>query len=227
MLPVCTTDHVRPAVPFAVATEGILLFTTVDAIVKSLPHGVPVIEVVAMCLSRHSGRAGGRLAHGGRLADTRLVEGERTARHMKVVLPRRCSSSRCAGCPRYFGRLARTMGMDASGRLSEKHDLCQADPSAPLGGDPWLRTLIGTGRGLPAALKKRGYTQAGLSIANGYDFTAVGKALQRPWPALERIIANVLGVTPEVIWPSRYGDAERPIKQWRKRPSTSVARKPW
>ncbi len=49
MQPVTTTDHARPAVPFAIATGGILLFTTVDAIVKSLPRGVPVIEVVAMC----------------------------------------------------------------------------------------------------------------------------------------------------------------------------------
>jgi len=49
MQPVSATDHARPAVPFAAATGGILLFTTVDAIVKSLPHGVPVIEVVAMC----------------------------------------------------------------------------------------------------------------------------------------------------------------------------------
>jgi S-adenosylmethionine uptake transporter len=49
MQPVSTTDHARPAVPFAVAAGGILLFTTADAIVKSLPHGVPVIEVVAMC----------------------------------------------------------------------------------------------------------------------------------------------------------------------------------
>jgi S-adenosylmethionine uptake transporter len=49
MQPVSATDHARPAVPFAVATGGILLFTTVDAIVKSLPHGLPVIEVVAMC----------------------------------------------------------------------------------------------------------------------------------------------------------------------------------
>ncbi len=46
---VSTTDHARPAVPFAAATGGILVFTTVDAIVKALPHGVPVTEVVAMC----------------------------------------------------------------------------------------------------------------------------------------------------------------------------------
>jgi len=80
---------------------------------------------------------------------------------------------------------------------------------------------------IAAALKKRGCSQAGLSIANGYDRTAVGKALQRPWPAVERIIANALGMAPELVWPSRYGDAERPVKQWRKRPSTSVARRTW
>ena len=49
MQPVCTTDHARPAVPFAVATGGILLFTTVDAVVKWLPRGVPVTEIVALC----------------------------------------------------------------------------------------------------------------------------------------------------------------------------------
>ena len=64
---------------------------------------------------------------------------------------------------------------------------------------------------IAAALKKRGYTQAGLSIANGYDFTAVEKALQRPWPGLERIIANVLGVDPRgdlaiALWRRRAAD---------------------
>ena len=49
MQPVSSTDYARPAVPFAAATGGILVFTTVDAIVKALPHGVPVTEVVAMC----------------------------------------------------------------------------------------------------------------------------------------------------------------------------------
>ncbi len=48
MTPAYAADHVRPGVPFMVATGAIMLFTTMDAIVKSLPHGVPVIEVVAM-----------------------------------------------------------------------------------------------------------------------------------------------------------------------------------
>ncbi len=42
------TDHARPAIPFMVATAAILLFTTLDAIVKSLPHSIPAIELVAM-----------------------------------------------------------------------------------------------------------------------------------------------------------------------------------
>ncbi len=61
-----------------------------------------------------------------------------------------------------------------------------------------------------AALKKRGLTLAGLSVANGYHPTAAGKALKRPWPAMEAIIARAIGVTPRRIWPSRYGAADEP-----------------
>ena len=43
-----TTDHARPIVPFSVAIGAILLFTTMDGIVKALPHDLPVIEVAAM-----------------------------------------------------------------------------------------------------------------------------------------------------------------------------------
>ena len=35
-----------------------------------------------------------------------------------------------------------------------------------------------------AALKKRGHSLAGLSVANGYHPTAAGKALKQPWPAI-------------------------------------------
>jgi Ner family transcriptional regulator len=62
-----------------------------------------------------------------------------------------------------------------------------------------------------AALKKRGHSLAGLSVANGYHPTAAGKALKQSWPALERILATALGVAPKEIWPSRYDDAGRPL----------------
>lgn len=61
-----------------------------------------------------------------------------------------------------------------------------------------------------AALKKRGLTLAGVSAANGYHPTAAGKALKRPWPALEKIIAEALNRTPDEIWPSRYDHSGRP-----------------
>jgi Ner family transcriptional regulator len=62
-----------------------------------------------------------------------------------------------------------------------------------------------------AALKKRGHSLAGLSVANGYHPTAAGKALKLPWPAMEQIIAAALAVTPQEILPSRYDDRGRPL----------------
>lgn len=61
-----------------------------------------------------------------------------------------------------------------------------------------------------AALKKRGKTLAGLSVANGYHPTAAGKALKRRWPALEAIIAEALDMSPAQIWPSRYAPDSQP-----------------
>jgi len=62
-----------------------------------------------------------------------------------------------------------------------------------------------------AALKKRGHSLAGLSVAHGYHPTAAGKALKRPWPAMEAHIAAALGVAPAHIWPSRYDAEGQPI----------------
>jgi Ner family transcriptional regulator len=62
-----------------------------------------------------------------------------------------------------------------------------------------------------AALKKRGHSLAGLSVANGYHPTAAGKALKQPWPAVERILADALGLAPQSIWPSRYDDEGLPL----------------
>jgi Ner family transcriptional regulator len=61
-----------------------------------------------------------------------------------------------------------------------------------------------------AALKKRGFSLAGLSVANGYHPTAAGKALKQPWPAIERLLAEAIGVAPQEIWPSRYDESGNP-----------------
>lgn len=67
-----------------------------------------------------------------------------------------------------------------------------------------------------AALKKRGRTLAGLSVTNGYHPTAAGKALRRPWPAVEAIIAEELGLLPQRVWPSRYDAGGQPLPRKRK-----------
>jgi Ner family transcriptional regulator len=61
-----------------------------------------------------------------------------------------------------------------------------------------------------AALKKRGHSLAGLSVANGYHPTAAGKALKQPWPAMERLLAEAIGVVPWEIWPNRYDSEGNP-----------------
>lgn len=56
------------------------------------------------------------------------------------------------------------------------------------------------------AVHARGLTFKGLALAHGYrSVDAVAQALHRPYPKVERIIAEALGERPEAIWPSRYG----------------------
>ena len=50
-----------------------------------------------------------------------------------------------------------------------------------------------------------------LSLFHGYSESAVGIAIRhKPWPAVERIIADALGVDPWEIWPSRYTSDHKP-----------------
>jgi len=56
-----------------------------------------------------------------------------------------------------------------------------------------------------AAVRKAGWSMRRLSKANGYKSPGtLTHALDRPWPKGERIIADVIGVAPADIWPSRY-----------------------
>jgi Ner family transcriptional regulator len=64
-----------------------------------------------------------------------------------------------------------------------------------------------------AALKKRGHSLAGLSVANGYHPTAAGKALKQQWPAMEQLLATAIGVAPREIWPSRYNSQGYPRRR--------------
>ncbi len=54
-------------------------------------------------------------------------------------------------------------------------------------------------------LKKKGLSLSELSRRNGYKSNGLRNALERSYPKAERIIAKAIGVSPEVIWPERYG----------------------
>ena len=49
-----------------------------------------------------------------------------------------------------------------------------------------------------------------LSLKHGYDKTAVSGATRQQWPAVEKIIAEFLGVSPQTIWPDRYSPDGQP-----------------
>lgn len=58
-----------------------------------------------------------------------------------------------------------------------------------------------------AGLRKKGTSLAAESRKAGLSSSTLANALTRPWPKGELIIAEVLGLQPWVIWPSRYHDA--------------------
>ena len=105
--------------------------------------------------------------------------------------------------PRDFGKVAVLMG----GRSAERP------------------VSLKSGERVLAALKKRGQSLAGLSVANGYHPTAAGKALKLPWPAMEQIVADALGLTPQTIWPSRYDEEGSPRRHAKRSCAHSASRR--
>lgn len=65
-------------------------------------------------------------------------------------------------------------------------------------GQDWPRPYI------RAVLAAKGTNLRNLSRANDLGDDTVRNALYRHWPKGEKIIADACGVTPEVIWPSRF-----------------------
>ncbi|MFK9854714.1 helix-turn-helix domain-containing protein [Klebsiella pneumoniae] len=57
-----------------------------------------------------------------------------------------------------------------------------------------------------AALHKRGTSLARLSREAGLASSTLSNTLTRPWPKGEKLIADAMGISPEIIWPSRYFD---------------------
>ncbi len=57
---------------------------------------------------------------------------------------------------------------------------------------------------IKAALEKIGYSFNRIAKENGYHRSYPHQVLARPAPRIEKIVADLLGTTPQKIWPSRY-----------------------
>ncbi len=64
-----------------------------------------------------------------------------------------------------------------------------------------------------AAVWKKGWTLRRLSHHHGYSANSCSWTLHKPWPKVERIIADVIGLPPQAIWPSRYDDQGLPNRK--------------
>lgn len=53
-------------------------------------------------------------------------------------------------------------------------------------------------------LHSLGWSLAQLGVKHGYKSNALATALHRPYPKAELLIANTLGLEPQIIWPDRY-----------------------
>lgn len=70
---------------------------------------------------------------------------------------------------------------------------------------------------LKSWIRMRGKTMAELSRDHGYCSDAIRIALTRPWPAVERIVADWLEAEPWELWPDRYDGEHRPLRRRRAR----------
>lgn len=54
-----------------------------------------------------------------------------------------------------------------------------------------------------AALRKNGWSLRSLAKAGNVSYNTLKSALDKPYPKMERLIANAVGVAPEEIWVTR------------------------
>lgn len=72
-----------------------------------------------------------------------------------------------------------------------------------------------------AGLRKRGTSLAEVSRRAGLASATLANALTRSWPRGEKLIADALETSPEIIWQSRYFNSQgnRIVRLMRKRRS--------
>lgn len=78
-----------------------------------------------------------------------------------------------------------------------------------------------------AALRLKGWSLRQLALLNGYaSGSSLTNALRKPYPLAEALIAEALGITPQEIWPSRYGPDGKTNRGNGRKPSLPTGAKP-
>ncbi|HDL1183809.1 TPA: helix-turn-helix domain-containing protein [Mannheimia haemolytica] len=63
-----------------------------------------------------------------------------------------------------------------------------------------------------AELRKKGWSIRSLAKAGNVSPNTLKTVLDKPYPKMERLVANAIGVAPEVIWAARFAERnKRPI----------------
>lgn len=75
-----------------------------------------------------------------------------------------------------------------------------------------------------AEIRKRCGSLGAFALEHELDESAIGIALSRPWPRVERLIARLLRVRPQEIWPDRYTRDGRSRRRPPGRPPTKGRR---
>ena len=57
---------------------------------------------------------------------------------------------------------------------------------------------------IKAALEKEGLTLTQIAKKNQLGSSTIYNVFHRPYPRVEKMIADYIGVSPQEIWPSRY-----------------------
>lgn len=64
---------------------------------------------------------------------------------------------------------------------------------------------------IKAEVEQAGWSLRQLGFHHGYQGdSSLSEVFRRPWPKVEKIIAETIGQRPEVIWPSRYDGSGQP-----------------
>ncbi len=60
-----------------------------------------------------------------------------------------------------------------------------------------------------AELRKKGWSLRSLAAEGGVSYNTLKTVLDKPYPKMERLIANAIGVAPEIIWAGRAAERNR------------------